>query len=433
VVTTVVKAVVAVVAPIVQAVVKAVVAVAEVVVSVAVAVAKVTVALAVNAIKLVEFAVTGEYSNSLTLPVNIGPPATVLSDSPWGQAFKMYTFKVGEEDEAFSATKTILDNMAEDLLGETDPEPGVELYCVNCGVRGAVTATGTINATPLSGIKQASIGVNGNMYVGLYIGVNAFAKWEKEWEKEIFEKGLPGWSIPGIVTLGPKISLSAKATIGVEAEGQLLTGASLTWPGFQATLDFKNPSSSSQSGWTPQLDHVFQTHGGVTATAALGLPVSLWFGIDILDGLFKEGVALVDTPAVVGEASLEINIGTEDNSIGTDDCEGIAWDIKLTNEVTLEIDNGPTFHLNDWASPALAEGCIGYTPGSGSPTTDVPSLPTLPPADDGTITCPKYDNQVYTDELGNQYVMPPLSCVGSLGSCLPTRTRPRIPNEDKTD
>ena len=269
-----VVAVVKVVAVVVKAVVKAVVAVAVAVVNVAVAVAKVTVALAINAIKLVEFAVTGQYSNSLTLPVNIGPPSAVMSDSPWGQAFKMYTFKVGGEDEKFSATKTILDNMASDLLGEADPEPGVELYCVNCGVRGSVKATGTINATPLSGIKQASIGVSGNMYVGLYIGVNAFAKWEKEWEKEIFEKGLPGWSIPGIVTLGPKITLSAKATIGVEAEGQLLTGASLTWPAFQATLDFAHPDRSSQSGWTPELDHVFQTHGSVTASAALGLPVS---------------------------------------------------------------------------------------------------------------------------------------------------------------
>ena len=131
----------------------------------------------------------------------------------------------------------------------------------------------------------------------------------------------------------------------------------------------------------------------------------MWFGIDILNGLFKEGVALVDTPAVMGEASFEVNIGTDDTSVGTDECAGIAWDIKLTNEVTLEIDNGPTFHLKDWASPALAEGCIGYTPGSSSPTTTVglPSLPTMPAADDGTITCPKYNNEVYTDELGNQW------------------------------
>ncbi len=127
VVTVVFKVVVAVVAPVVKAVVSAVVAIAQVVVNVAVAVAKVSVALAINAIKLVEFAVTGQYSNSLTLPINIGPPSAVMVDSPWGQAFKMYTFKVGEDDEKFDATKTILDNMAGDLLGEADPEPGFEL------------------------------------------------------------------------------------------------------------------------------------------------------------------------------------------------------------------------------------------------------------------------------------------------------------------
>ncbi|KAL2128665.1 hypothetical protein VTI74DRAFT_8854 [Chaetomium olivicolor] len=411
VVTTVVHVVAAVVTPVVRAVVHAVVEVAKVAVAVAVAVTKVTVAAAINSVKLMAFAVTGQYSNSLTLPVNIGPPSAVQVDSPWGKALKMYTFKMGKEDEKFSATKAVLDNMVSDLIGEAEPEPGVEIYCVNCGVRGSIKATGKINATPLSGVKEASIGVSGNMYVGLYIGVNAFAKWEKEWEKEIFEKGLPGWSIPSIVTLGPKITLSGKATISVEAEGQLLHGASLTWPSFQATLDFAHPERSSQSGWRPQLDHVFQTHGGVTTTAALGLPVSLWFGIDILDGLFKQGVALEDFPAVTGEATLEVNVGTQDTSVGTDTCKGVAWDIKLTNEVSLKIDHGPEFKLAEWASPALAEGYIGYTPGSSNssgsngttPTTAIPSLSTLPATDDGTIRCPQYDNQVYTDNKGNQW------------------------------
>ena len=99
---------------------------------------------------------------------------------------------MGADDEKFSATKTVLDNLAADLIGEAVPEPGVEIYCVNCGVRGSIKATGSISATPLRVVKSASIGVSGDMYIGMYIGVNAYAKWEKEWEKEIFSKGLPG-------------------------------------------------------------------------------------------------------------------------------------------------------------------------------------------------------------------------------------------------
>jgi len=380
------------------------------VVNTAKAVAKVAVTLAVHAVKMVGFVVTGKYENSLTLPVNVGPPAKLQVDSPFGKAFKMHTFKMGKDNEKFSATQTLLDNLAEDLIGEQKPEAGVEVYCVNCGARGSVKATGRINATPLSGVKEASIGLSGSMYVGMYLGVNGFTQWEKEWEKELFSKGLPGWSIPGIVTLGPKISLSGKFTLSVEAEGQLLTGASLTWPDFQATLDLKNPRNSNQKGWTPMIDHVFQVHGGVKATAALGLPVSLWFGIDILNGAFKEGIALVDTPALTGEAEYQVDVGTDQTSVGTDECVGVTWDIKLTNELTLEVDNGPEWKITEWASPALAEGCIGYTPGGGSGGNNngtgggnPPVIPSLPGGDNGTIVCPQYDRQTYTDDKGNQW------------------------------
>jgi hypothetical protein len=82
----VVTVVVKVVAKVKTVVAKAVVAVVEkavmFVVNTAVAVAKVTVALAINAIKLVAFAVTGKYENSLTLPMNLGPPSSVEVDSP---------------------------------------------------------------------------------------------------------------------------------------------------------------------------------------------------------------------------------------------------------------------------------------------------------------------------------------------------------------
>lgn len=396
-----VKVVAQVVVAVAKTVVEVVKKAAQIVVNTAIAVAKVSVALAVNAVKLVAFAVTGKYENSLTLPLALGPPSNVQVESPWGKAFKMYTFRMGQDDEKFSASKATLDSLVDEFIGAPNPQPGIEIYCVNCGVRGSVKATGRINATPLSGVKEASIGISGNMYVGMYLGVNAFAQWEKEWEKELFSKGLPGWSIPGIVTLGPKIILSAKAMVGVEAEGQILTGASLTWPGFEATLDMVHPDRSHKSGWTPQVDRTFQVRGGVTATAAVGLPVKLWFGIDILNGVFKKGAALVDTPALTGTAEFEVNAGTDENSVGTDECLGIAWDISLTNEVTLEIDDGPEWTLHEWASPALAEGCIGWEKPQEPEPTPTP-LPELP-EDDGLLKCPQANGQVYTDDKGNQW------------------------------
>ncbi|KAL1614919.1 hypothetical protein SLS54_009368 [Diplodia seriata] len=405
----VVVAVVKVVAVVVQAVAQVVVAVVqkavEVVKVVVQAVVAVSIAVATQVAKLAVFIATGNYSNSLTLPVNLGPPASVLEESPWGTTgFKFYTYTPEEGGEKWEASAAALEKIQTELIGEADPEPGIELWCVDCGVRGKIVATGSISATPISGLKKGSIGISGNMYAGVFLGVNAFTQWEKTVRKDLFVKGLPGWSIPGIVSLGPRLILAAQATISVEAEGQLLTGASLNWPNFQATLDFVDKSQSSQSGWTPELTKKFEAHGEVTATAALGLPVIVNFGINILNGVFEKGINLTDIPAITAEASFEVDFGTDKNQIGSDECEGIDWDISLTNEVRLDVSDGPGFTLKQWASPALASGCIGASRDSddsdggddtATTTTDAP-IPE-PTVEDLSLKCPAADGTTYTD------------------------------------
>lgn len=162
------------------------------------------------------------------------------------------------------------------------------------------------------------------MYVGAFLGVNAFTKYEKTIKQELMKRNLAGWEIPKIVSLGPSVSLSTQATFSVEAEGQLLAGASLNWPAFEATLNFVDTSKSTQSGWTPQITKKFDAHGELTATAALGLPVTLSFGIDVLDGKFKKEIELSDIPALTVEAKLEFDAGTSANQLGSDECQGMS-------------------------------------------------------------------------------------------------------------
>jgi hypothetical protein len=376
----------------------------------------VAVAAAKNAVELVKFAVTGEYQHTFVLPVNLMAPDTVLVSSPWGKALRVYRYSMDKKHQQFNATKERLVNIAETFLGEPEPEPGVDVFCINCGARGRIEAVGRISATPLSGVQEALISIKGNMYVGMYVGVNGFAQWEKEFEETIFERGLPGWSIPGIVTLGPTLKAGGKFVVSFEAEGQLMTGASLTWPGFEAVLDLKDSRNSRQGGWTPEVDYAFQVHGAATATAAVGVPVGIWFGIDILNGLFKQGAELVDTPGLTATASAQFSVGTEETSFGEDECAGISWDIKLTNEVTLEIKDFHEWKLFEWESPALAEGCIplvgGSTPGNTTVNNGTiignPEIPSLPPAlpggdDDGSIKCPGWNGQVISATDGDQY------------------------------
>lgn len=229
-----VKAVVQAVVQVVTAVVTAVVNVVkevvkraeEVFLPITKKVADIGISIVKQAVKIVTFIATGKYDQSLSLGLNMVPPNTMLEDSPWGDTVKSYSWSPDAGGEAWEASAYALDQIQGSLMGlEAEPEPGVEFYCINCGISGKMTAVGSIQATVFEGIKSAQIGVHGNLYAGLYLGVNAFAKYEKTYEKELFNKGLPGWSIPGIVNLGPMLTLCVEADIAIEAEGQLLTGA----------------------------------------------------------------------------------------------------------------------------------------------------------------------------------------------------------------
>ncbi|KAF3006711.1 hypothetical protein E8E13_009234 [Curvularia kusanoi] len=411
------QAVVTVVKQVAQAVVSVAKTAAKVTVAVVKATVKVGIAVAVNYAKLVKFAVTGNYDNSLTLPIDL--TGTSLSKTtPWEgtTGFKFYDYRPEREGKKWKASKINLERVATEfklLPGEKDPEPGVELWCVDCGVKGKFVATGSLSATPLSGLKRAQVGVHGNMYVGAFLGVNAFTKYEKTIRKDLFVKGLPGWEIPHIVSLGPRVILGAQATFSIEAEGQLLTGASLNWPAFQATLDFVDPHKSSQSGWVPQVTRKFDAHGELTATAALGLPVTLSFGINILDGIFERAVNLTDIPAITAEAKLEFDVGTSKNQFGGDDCQGIAWDIALTNEVRLDVPKSEGWKLYGWKQQdPLAKGCIGRTRPE-EPTTSSSALPTsttssvrlttpTPTPTPTVLTCPAANGKTFTGTGANK-------------------------------
>ncbi|KAH6633380.1 hypothetical protein C7974DRAFT_170427 [Boeremia exigua] len=401
---------------VVKQVAQTVVTVAKAAATVAVAVVKTTVnvgiALAVNVAKLAVFIVTGDYDNSLVLPIDL--TGTSLSKTtPWDDTtgFKFYDYRPEREGAKWKASKINLARVATEfklLPGEKDPEPGIELWCVDCGVKGKFIAKGSISATPLSGLKKAQVGVSGNMYVGAFLGVNAFTKYEKTIRKDLFVKGLPGWEIPKIVSLGPRVILGAQATFSIEAEGQLLTGASMNWPAFEATLDFVDSKKSTQSGWVPQVTRKFDAHGELTATAALGLPVTLSFGINILDGRFEKAVNLTDIPAITAEAKLEFDVGTSKNQFGGDDCQGIAWDIALTNELRIDIPDSEGWKLGQWKPATLAKGCIGRTrpeepassssalPSSTTPATSTTPTPTPTPTPTG-LSCPSADGKKFTD------------------------------------
>jgi hypothetical protein len=77
-----------------------------------------------------------------------------------------YKLKIGADDERFSATQAVLNNLVKDLTGSLEPESGVEIYCVYCCARASIKATGNINATPLSRCQGKDKGLEGYTITG---------------------------------------------------------------------------------------------------------------------------------------------------------------------------------------------------------------------------------------------------------------------------
>lgn len=121
---------------VVKQVAQTVVTVAKTAATVAVAAVKTTVAIgvaiAVNTAKLAVFVVTGNYDNSLTLPIDLTGTG-VTKTTPWDDTtgFKFYDYRPEREGAKWKASKINLERVATEfklLPGEKDPEPGVELW-----------------------------------------------------------------------------------------------------------------------------------------------------------------------------------------------------------------------------------------------------------------------------------------------------------------
>lgn len=213
-------------------------------------------------------------------------------------------------------------------------------------------------------------GFNAEFHAGLHLGMQAFVKYEKEWEKDLFKINLPGgFSIPLLVDVGPFVSVGIEAKAGIEATGQLLIGASVNWDDIDVMIDLLDGSNSHAKGFTPRFGHRAEAAGELKLEASLGLPIKLGVQVEIVEGLWSAEAALKDTPSINAEGKFEVSATvTDDGKIEHDingGCYGIAWNIHFENTLEAVIDadgvGEASWELMDpWESDPIAEGCIGY-------------------------------------------------------------------------
>lgn len=133
----------------------------------------------------------------------------------------------------------------------------------------------------------------GSAHAGLFVGLDAQVQYNQKFTKQIANIGLPGFSIPKIITVGPVVTVGTELDINAQATGQLLVGVAMDLPNFQATLDIVDSTKSGSSGFTPVFTKNFTASGEIDITIGFGLPVSVGVGLVAPIIKFDKTIALI--------------------------------------------------------------------------------------------------------------------------------------------
>jgi hypothetical protein len=289
-------------------------------------------------VAVVKAVVTGDYSPTIDTGFDINLTPSGQKDSPFGQAY-----------ELFETTKTSSNGAA---------SGSIALYCVGCGITGKVHLSGAASFSIYQAtLKSGFVQMDGNVHAGLELGLEAQASYQNNIQKTIASAGLPGFSIPNVITVGPVVELKAELDIDISAEGQILVGATMDIPNFAAHLDLVDSSASFSKGFTPTFTPVFQVNGSITATAGLALPLSVGIGIVIPLIKLDKTASIVDKPGLSASASFT---GGNDPA-PTDSCyNGVDVDVLVYNNVYLDFFGLSTVDLASYTAPPLISTCVTY-------------------------------------------------------------------------
>ncbi|GIZ47160.1 hypothetical protein CKM354_001025900 [Cercospora kikuchii] len=307
--------------------------------------------------KVVDFFATIRPSIGFTIPLNMFPPGFAGSSFD-GNNILLYTAELGEKEAGFSAAKSEVERIvnAYGLAGKA--EPRVNLWCVDCGLTGELTVAGSASISVINGPTSLRLELGGNIAAGMHLGLEAYVEKEAEFKKKLGTVALPGLSIPGIITVGPLATFSVDGKVGVAALGRVLLGGKVEFPQIKAVLDVIDLDASELSGFKPTFTPRFEAGGELTISSSLGMPISVGIGIDILNGAFEKGVALVTRPYI----GTEIHWNTPPIGTGVDEdgCDGIDWSLGIGTEFEMDVfDN--SIAIGQWEGPKIAEGCLGNT------------------------------------------------------------------------
>ncbi|KAJ5273954.1 hypothetical protein N7478_009079 [Penicillium angulare] len=189
------------------------------------------------------------------------------------------------------------------------------VQCTKCGVHVNMDIEGQLEFSIKDGLTEGFLQFRNKdeLRLDAQIGISATGKLSRGWsdpikhhDKELKNIPLPGFGIPGILTLGPQVSFSVSVALQVEGKIELLVGGSVILEPGTATASIVKAENGIH-GFNPRFEPVFKASGQFTAGLDIGLPIGMDFGIDVLQGKFKKTVSFTNAPSIYAEATYALS------------------------------------------------------------------------------------------------------------------------------
>ncbi|KAL7911957.1 hypothetical protein GGI35DRAFT_492031 [Trichoderma velutinum] len=194
-------------------------------------------------------------------------------------------------------------------LAGTGAEYSVQ--CAKCGIQGKFSVDGYLAFSLKNGLTQGRVVlVNKDAFtVDIQIGISITRQILKPMKEGVASKQLAAVpltpiTIPGVLALGPQISINSALEILLSGQAELLVGGTLSFGTGKVSLNLVSKEENKLEGFGIKFEPVFKANGTLTATLELGLPIALEFGLNILNGKFKKTVSLINKPSIYASATV---------------------------------------------------------------------------------------------------------------------------------
>lgn len=308
------------------------------------------------------------------LNINLAPGK--LKSSPWGPAYLLHSFGGSSKkkrsnsstSKSSTGTPTKTSSPTSSTTKPSNTKKSVDVFCVNCGVKGVTDYSGSAEFSLQNGVTQLQFAMNGSLQFSIAIGLDAEFKYTmpQQTMNLIPPQGAPILEIEGVITIGPILELQATLNGDITAGGQILAGATMTIPQFSTNFDFVNTANSYARGFdNSTIQKFFAAAGEVGVEAIVGLPFSIGVGIAIPAVKFDKQIKVVNTPSITAQAEFAagITLGSAAPNLTDQTClNGINWAVTFDNELDLNFFGLKTWSLYNYAPPPLSEGCY-HIPG----------------------------------------------------------------------